>query len=148
LNGTHQLLVCAGDVNLLRDNIVTIKKNVETLIDTCNEVCLEVNTEKGKYMVLSPHQNAGQNLDIKIDNRSFENTAQFRYLGTTITNQNVIHEEMKSRLSLAYTCYHSVQNLVPSCLLSKNLKIEIYKIIIMPVVLYGCETWSHIKERT
>jgi hypothetical protein len=85
---------------------------------------------------------------MKIDNRSFENTTQFIYLGTTAANQNLIHEEMKSRLSLGYTCYHSVQSLVPSCLLSKNLKIEICKIIIMPVVLYGHETWSHIKERT
>jgi hypothetical protein len=89
LNGTHQLLVYADDVNLLGDNIDAIKKNMETSIDASKEVGLEVNTEKTKYMLLSRHQNAGQSHDIKIANKCFENVAKFRYLGTTITNQNM-----------------------------------------------------------
>jgi hypothetical protein len=60
---------------------------METLIDTSKEVGLDVNTEKTKYMLLSRHQNAGQNYNIKIANRCFENVAKFRYLGTTTTNQ-------------------------------------------------------------
>jgi hypothetical protein len=63
LNGTHQLLVYADDVNLLGDNTDVIKKNTETLIDANKEVGLEVNTEKTKYMLLSHHQNAGQSYD-------------------------------------------------------------------------------------
>jgi hypothetical protein len=63
-------------------------------------------------------------------------------LGTTITNQNLIHEEIKRRLNSGNACYHSVQNLLSSRLLSKNIKIRIYKSIIFSVVLYGCETWS------
>jgi hypothetical protein len=86
LNGTHQLLVYADDVNLLGDNIDAIKKNMETLIDASKEVGLEVNTKKTKYMLLSRHQNAGESYDIKIANRCFENVTKFRYLGTTITN--------------------------------------------------------------
>jgi hypothetical protein len=78
----------------------------------------------------------------KIANRSFENVPQFKYLGTTITNQNLIKEEIKRRLNSGYACYHSAQNLLSSRLLSKNLKIRICKTIIFPVVLYGCETWS------
>ena len=62
------------------------------------------------------------------------------YLGTTLTNQNSIPEEIKSRLRSGNACYHSVQNLLSSRLLSKNLKIKIYRTIILPVVLYGCET--------
>jgi hypothetical protein len=76
-------------VSLREDNIDTIKKNTETLIDASKEVCLEGNPEKTKYVLLSRHQNenAGQNHDITIVNRSLENVAQFRYLGTTVTNQ-------------------------------------------------------------
>jgi hypothetical protein len=66
-----------------------MKKNMETLIDASKEVGLEVNREKTKYMLLSNHQNAGQNHDIKIAKRYFENVAKFRYLGATITNQNL-----------------------------------------------------------
>jgi hypothetical protein len=68
--------------------------------------------------------------------------SQFKYLGTTVTNQNLIQEEIKSRLNSGNACYHSVQNLLSSRPLSKNLKIRIFKTIILPEVLYGCETWS------
>jgi hypothetical protein len=67
--------------------------------------------------------------------------AQFKYLGTTVTNQNFIQEEIKRRFNSGNACYHSVQNLLSSRLLSKNIKIKIYKTIILPVVLYGCKTW-------
>jgi hypothetical protein len=93
-------------------------------------------------MLLSRHQNVGQNRDIKIANRSFENVSQFKYLGTTVTNQNLIREEIKRRLSSSNACYHSVQKLLSPPLLSENLKIRIYRTIILPVGLYGCETWS------
>jgi hypothetical protein len=63
-------------------------------------------------MLLSRHQNVGQNRDIKIANRSFEDVSQFRYLETTVTNQNLIQEEIKRRLNSDNACYHSVQNIV------------------------------------
>jgi len=67
---------------------------------------------------------------------------EFKYLGTTLKNQNSIAEEIKSRLRSGNACYHSVQNILSSRLLSKNSKIKIYRTIILSVVLYGCETWS------
>ena len=67
---------------------------------------------------------------------------EFKYLGTALTNQNSIQEEIKSRVRSGNACYHSVQNILSSSLLSKNLKIKIYRTIILPVVVHGCETWS------
>jgi hypothetical protein len=78
LKGTRQLLVYADDMNLLGDNTDIIKKNAQNLIDTIKEVGLEVNTEQTMYMLLSRHQNAAQNHDINIANRSFEYVAQFK----------------------------------------------------------------------
>jgi hypothetical protein len=124
------------------DNKNTVKKNTETVSDASKEVGLEENAEKTKYMLLSHHQNAGHNHDMKIANRSFENVAQFKYLAMTVTNQNLIQEEIKRRLNSGNACYHSVQNILSSHLLSKNAEISIYKTIILLVVLYGCEMWS------
>jgi hypothetical protein len=88
-------------------------------------------------MLLSHHQNAGQNRDIKIANRSFDNVTQFRYLGMTVRNQNLILEEIKRRLNSRNACCHSVQDLLCFRVLSKCIKIRIYKTIILPVVLMG-----------
>jgi hypothetical protein len=76
-------------------------------------------------MLLSRHENAGQNHNIKIANRSFENVAQFKYLGTTVTNQNLIQEEIKRRFNSGNDCCHSVQDILVSRLLSKKVKIRI-----------------------
>jgi hypothetical protein len=78
---------------------------------------------------------------MKNDNSSLERVEKFKYLGTTLTNKNSIQEEIKSRLNLRNACYYSAQNLLSSSLLTKNLKDKIYSTIILPVVLYGCETW-------
>jgi len=85
---------------------------------------------------------AGRRHDIKIDNSSFERVGQFRYLRTTLINQNCIQEEIKSGLQSDNVCCHSVQNVLCCCLLYKNLKIKIYRTVILPIVLCGCETWS------
>jgi hypothetical protein len=85
LNGIHQLLAYADDVNLLGYNMYTVKKNTETLIDASKQVGLEINAEKTKYMLLSHHQNVGQNL---------------------------FQEEIKRRWNSGNACYHSVQNLL------------------------------------
>jgi hypothetical protein len=117
LNGTHQLLAYADDVNQLGDNIDTINKNIETV---SKEVGLEVNIEKTKHMLVFQDQNVDQNRKINIGNRSFENVSQFKYLGTTVTNQNLIQVEIKRRQNSGNACYHSVQNLLSSHLLSKK----------------------------
>jgi hypothetical protein len=141
LNGTHQLLAYADAVNILGENIYTIQKNTEAILDAGKEVGLEVNSEKTKYILMSRNK-AGKNYSIKITNMSFEGVAKFKYLGTTLTDQNFMQEEIKSRFISGNACYHSVQSLLSSRLLSRDARFKIYKTIILPVVLYGCETWS------
>jgi hypothetical protein len=106
---------------------------------------LKIRKERNLYEILVPkfkiflkiflhpeshHQNAGKNHEIKTDNRSLKYAAQFRYLGTTVANQK---EEIKRRLNCSNACSHSVQNLMSSYLLSKNLKVAMYMTIILPV---------------
>ena len=93
-------------------------------------------------MVMSRDQNAGRSQNITSDNNSSEWVEQLKYLGTNLRDQTYIQEEIKRRLKSGNTCYHSVQNLLSSDLLSKNLKIKIYRTLILPLILYGNETWS------
>jgi hypothetical protein len=81
---------------ILGGSIRIVRKNTEALLIASKEIGLEVNAEKTKYMVMSRDQNAGQNGNIQIGNESFETVEQFKYLGTTLTNQNSIREEIKS----------------------------------------------------
>jgi hypothetical protein len=88
-----------------------------SFLEASKDIGLEINAEKTKYMIMSRHPNSGQNQNIRIANESFEKVATFKYLGTTLTNQNDIHNEIKSRLNSENACYYSVQNLLSSRLI-------------------------------
>jgi len=96
---------------------------------------------------MSRDQNAGRIHSVRIDNSTFERVEEFKYLGTTLTNQNSIAEEIKSRLRSGNVYYHSVQNLLSSRLLSKNLKIKICRNITLPVVFMGVKLGHSHGER-
>jgi hypothetical protein len=119
----------------------TVKKITEASVVASKEIGLKVNSDTTKYMVMSGDQNAVQSHNIKTHNCFFERVEKFVYLRTTLTNENSVHEEIKSILKSGNACYYSVQNLLSFSLLSKNMIIKIHTTIILPAVLYGCEIW-------
>ncbi|KAJ4438940.1 hypothetical protein ANN_14894 [Periplaneta americana] len=127
---------------MLGENPQTIRENTEILLEASKEIGLEVNPEKTKYMIMSRDENIVRNRNIKIGNVSFEEVEKFKYLGATVTYINDAREEIKHRINMGNACYYSVEKLLSPSLLSKNLKVRIYKTVILPVVLYGCETWT------
>jgi hypothetical protein len=120
LNGTHQLLDYADDINLLGDSVNTIQENSETLLEASSDIGLEINAEKAKYMIMSRYLNSGQNQNIKIANESFANVTKLKYLGATLTNQNDIHDEIKSRLNWGMLAIIQTKIFCPSVLYKKT----------------------------
>jgi len=98
LNGTHQLLAYAYYVNIMGGSIHTVKENAEALVAATGEIGLEVSADKTKYMVVSRDQNAGRIHSVRMNNSTFERVEEFKYWGTTLTNQNSVAEELNSRM--------------------------------------------------
>jgi len=96
LNGTHQLMVYADDVNILGGSVHTVKENAEALILASKNIGLEVNADKTKYMVMSQDQNARQSHSMKTDNSSFERVEEFKYLGTTLTIRILFRKKLRA----------------------------------------------------
>jgi hypothetical protein len=125
----------------LGGSLHTVKKDMESLVIASMEICLGVTAAKTKYMVMSQDQNAGPSSILKIGNKYSERVEQFKCSRTTLMNPSSIREKI-SRLKSGNACCHSVQNLLSSSLLSRNVKIKIYRAVILPVVLFEYETWS------
>jgi hypothetical protein len=136
LNGTHQFPVYVDTINILGGIVHTVKGNTEAYVVASKEFGLPVNTENNKYLVMSRDQNAGRNRNVKNDNVSFERVEELKYLGTSLTYQNSVEQEIKRGLKSWNACCHSVQNHLSSSLLSKNINNKIHRIKISLVVLW------------
>jgi hypothetical protein len=117
INSAPQLLVYADDINILRVCVHTTQINAEALLVAGGKIGLEVNADKNKYMVKSRDQNAGRSHSTIDRNSIFEMVKEFKYLGTTLTNQNYIQKEIKSGLNSRNVGYHSAQNFLSSSFL-------------------------------
>jgi hypothetical protein len=146
LSGAHQLLVYAEGINFLDDNINNKKESKVTLLGFSEDVGLEINAEKTKYMIISRHPNSGQNQNIRIAEELFENVAKFKYLGTALINQNDINGEFESRLHSGSACYNSVQNILSSRLIQKTKNLYTQNSNFASRVVWVRSLVSHFEE--
>jgi valyl-tRNA synthetase len=130
-------VVYVDDDDMLDGSVHTIKKNIEILVNASKETGLEVNADIPTYMVTSRDQNVRRIYSIKTHNSSFERVEQFKYLGTTL-NQNSIQEEIKSTLNSGKACYHSVQSLLSSSVLSKACYHSVQSLLSSSVLSKAC----------
>jgi CTP synthase (UTP-ammonia lyase) len=103
----YHLLVYVVDINTLGGNIHTVEKNIDALFVSSEETGLEVNADKTKYMVFVSRPACRKNHKIKTGNKFFESVEQVKYLGTTVTIQNSIHDEIKNAMKPGKYCSHS-----------------------------------------
>ncbi|KAJ4434059.1 hypothetical protein ANN_16378 [Periplaneta americana] len=148
LNGLHQLLVYADDVNMLGENPQASRENTGILLEASKEIGLEVNPQKTKYIIMSRDQNIVRNGNTKIGNLSFEEVENFKYLGATETNINDTREEIKHRINMGNACYYSVENLLSSSPLSKNLKVRFIKQLYYRLFFMVVKLDSHSERGT
>jgi hypothetical protein len=125
LNGIHQFLVYDDDINIQIKSLSTTKRNKEALLEASN-FALEVNTEKTEYIFVSRHQNAVQNCNLLIPNKSFQFVAKLKHFEATAANQNFMHEEIKSRFNSGIACCDSVVSCLSVSSL-KNLRLKLKK---------------------
>ncbi|KAJ4433245.1 hypothetical protein ANN_15504 [Periplaneta americana] len=125
-----------------KEKVFAERENTGLLLEASKAIGLEVNPEKTKHIIMSRDQNIVRNEYIRIGDLSFEEVEKFKYLGATVTNINDTQEKIKRRINMGNAYYYSVEKILSSSLLSKNLKVRIYKTVILPVILYGCEFWT------
>lgn len=142
--GPNLLLAFADDVDLIGNSRLKMRETFIRFENEAEKMGLQINENKTKYMYTSRRvQNRdriGQN--ITIGNHNFERVKEFKYLGTTITEDNVGSEEINNRIQAGNRCLYALQDLIRSKELTRLTKINLYITVIRPVVMYGSETWT------
>ena len=136
--------------SMLGTNLQTVRENTEIFIKASKDICLEVNSEKTKYMITSRKKNIQYKIKkIEIENLSFEKVEKFKYLEVTVTNTNDICEEIKRRINMGNACYYSLEKILQSRLLSNKLKVNTYKTTSwLPVLRYGESVFTKESQDT
>ncbi|KAJ4446760.1 hypothetical protein ANN_13457 [Periplaneta americana] len=140
-NKTQHILGYANDVVITGRRIQDVEEALIALDKETQKLGFKINTKKSKFTSITIRQN-DRVKEVKMRTYKFEKVEKFKYLGATVTNRNDTREEIKHRINMGNACYYSVEKILSSSLLSKNLKVRIYKTVILPVVLYGCEAWT------
>ena len=144
-NNTINMLAYADDVVALAETEEGLEELTTPFLELSKRVGLECNAQKTKVMLLSRRDRAEDN--INIGQMEVETTQTFKYLGSTVTNDNRMDKEIEERIGTGNRCAFALGKVLRSRNISRRTKIRVYNIIIRPTVLYGCETWTLTKER-
>jgi len=137
------LLAYADDIIITGNTRTEVQMNLKKLMKASKNMGLLVNEEKTKYMAITRRSEDSSNL--KVENKEFEQVKEFKYLGVTLNNKNIMHEEINVRLNAANRCYFAMETIFKSKLISKNVKEKLYISYIRPVLTYACATWATTK---
>jgi len=137
------ILAYANDIIITGNTRTEVQMNVKKLMKASKNMGLVVNVEKTKYMIVTRRSEDCSNL--KVENSKFEQVKEFKYLGVTLNNKNIMHEEINVRLNAANRCYFAMGTLFKSKKLSIKVKEKLYVSYIIPVLTYACATWSTTK---
>jgi len=143
LVGNRNLLAYADDIDILGESQDQIISSTFKLIEASLRIELKINGNKTKYMIMTRHLINKQNLNI--DQYTFEQVDNFKYLGVNINANNNMHNEIHLRLAAANRSYFAMNKMFKSRLLLKESKVKLYMTYLHPVIMYGCETWSTSK---
>jgi len=137
------VLAYADDIVLLVENKVNLKEQAGKLLDTANRIGLEINAEKTEYLIMQRGEVADHvHPFLEVGQYKFQRVKEFKYLGSILTDKNDELTEIKARLQSGNKCYYGLSNMLKARAISKNLKIQLYRTLIRPVVMYGCEVWT------
>jgi hypothetical protein len=139
-----QVLAFADDINISGRSLRVVKEAFLNLKKAAKEIGLTINGDKTKFMEITKYPS---NLCfLEVNGYKFEKITQFKYLGTSVTYDNDLSVEINNRIISANRSYYGLKKQLKSHLLSTQTKIKLYKTLVRPVLMYGCESWSLTKN--
>lgn len=143
-----QLLGFADDVDIVGRNVRAVKDTYSRLEKEANKIGLRVNEDKTKFLMVSPspRTKAIVGNHLQIGDKKFEVVEEFRYLGAIVNNKGNNSQEISSRIMAGQRAFYGLKRVLTSKNISRNAKVRMYKTLIRPVVLYGCESWATTKN--
>ena len=136
-----QLLAYADDIDIIGRSERAVKEAFQALEASAINMGLSINEDKTKFMEVS-NSTVNYSAPLRINGHSFEKVKEFKYLGTIINDKNILRAEIGNRIKMANKCFFGLKRQLRSNLINRKTKLKLYKTLILPVLLYGSETWT------
>ncbi|CAG9130045.1 unnamed protein product [Plutella xylostella] len=143
LNGKHKVVGYADDLAVLGKTAEEVRKAAKLLDTEAGKIGLRINRGKSEYLHMKRYKDkSGRRQDLHVGDVTYKGVSRFKYLGCTVTDTNTRDEEIDTRIQSFLRCSAALHKVLTSRLLSRNTKLRIYKTVIRPILMYGCEAWT------